>query len=121
MAIKGLVKNQTMRIKFKNAVIIWSILAVSLVGKDIVAEHTDYLDNASIKVPDKNEYPFIVDVSPMDAKIMVMNIAPKYTKGMILPKGEYDIKVSKYGYKSERIWVKHTDDTPHIIRLKKRG
>lgn len=114
-----------MKIKFKNAVIIWSILAVIIVGKDIVAEHTDYLDNtsfkASVKASDKGEYPFIVDVRPKDAKVMVMNIGPKYKKGMILPKGKYDIKVSKYGYKSERVWVNHTDNSPHIIRLKEKG
>jgi len=110
-----------MKIKFKNALIIWSILAVTLVAKDIVAEHTDYLDNASGKVTDKGEYPFIVNVSPSDATVMIMNIAPKYKQGMILPKGKYDIKVSKHGYKAKRVWVKHTDDSPYIIRLKERG
>lgn len=106
-----------MKIKFKNAVIIWSILAVSLIGKDIITEHANDFDNVSVKASDKGEYPFVITAHPMDAKIMIMNIKPKYKKGMVLPKGKYDIKVSQHGYKSERIWVKHTDDSPHIIRL----
>lgn len=121
MVAKGLVEDQKMKIKFKNALIVWFVLAVSIVGKDMVVEHAGYFDGDSTKEPDKGEYPFIIDVRPRDAKVMVMNIGPKYIKGMILPKGEYDIKVSRHGYETERMWVKHADDSPHVIRLKESG
>lgn len=110
-----------MKIKYKNAVIIWFVLAVSIIVKDIIVEQTDYLNNDPAKILDKGEYPFIVIVDPIDANVRIMNIKPKYKKGMILSKGKYDIEVSKYGYKSLRVWLEHTDDSEHIIKLKEKG
>ena len=81
-----------MKIKFKNAVIIWSILAVSLIGKDIITEHTNDVDNVSVKVSDKGKYPFVITVYPMDAKIMIMNIKPKYKKAWFFLKGNTILK-----------------------------
>ncbi|MEG3768799.1 hypothetical protein V5298_20085, partial [Alteromonas sp. 14N.309.X.WAT.G.H12] len=104
-----------MKIKFKNAVMIWSILAIALVGKDLFGQHTNHVVHTSSKGAEKAEYPFILDVQPTRAKVMIMNIAPKYKKGMLLPQGKYDIKVSLPGYKSKRVWINHTNDSPHVI------
>tara|TARA_B100000745_G_scaffold278974_1_gene210266 strand:+ start:400 stop:747 length:348 start_codon:yes stop_codon:yes gene_type:complete len=112
-----------MKIKFKHAVIIWSVLALTVVGVDIISEQPNYVDNASAKQSESNkgEYPFVVNAFPKDAKVRIMNIGPKYQEGMMLPKGKYDIEVSKDGYKPERVWVEHIDDSVHMIRLKRRG
>lgn len=110
-----------MKIKFKNALLIWFALASLVVGKDIVAENSNYYSNYFHGNLDQGKYSFIVDVYPDDAKIMIMNIEPKYKKGMALSRGKYDIKVSKKGYVTERIWIEHTDDSSKIIRLKEKN
>ncbi|MBM6551822.1 hypothetical protein [Marinomonas ostreistagni] len=110
-----------MKIKFKHAVFIWIALAFSVVAKDIVTENPRLLASAATDAPVQNEFPFVVDVSPAHANVMIMNIGPKYTKGMILPKGRYDVKVSLKGYYTQRGWIDHTDNSIYRITLERRN
>ena len=43
--------------------------------------------------------------SPEDARVRVLNIAPRYRPGMRLKPGSYHIEVAKAGYHAERRWV----------------
>ncbi|GMQ46919.1 hypothetical protein [Vibrio sp. 10N] len=66
------------------------------------------------------EVPFTVDTNAPNFKVRVMNIKPRYTSGMKLPVGNYDVEVSAPGYQSKRIWVAHNkQNQTHRIELSK--
>ncbi len=46
-----------------------------------------------------------VDVHPSNARVMIMNIKPKYVRGMALPAGRYHLKVSAQGHRTHEQWV----------------
>ena len=46
-----------------------------------------------------------VDTEPEGARVRVLNIEPKYSRGMELDPGRYHIEVSAEGYETERQWV----------------
>jgi len=66
-----------------------------------------YFSATEVKI--KESYPLIIKTVPYDAKIQIMNIIDKYTMGIELKPGEYDIRISKKGYKTQRfkIQMKH--------------
>ncbi|MCB5162597.1 hypothetical protein [Marinomonas algarum] len=115
-----------MKIKLKSIYIICIILASAVLVKDIFIEQNKTIKPTNIE---KNKnfsssndlFSFYIDVYPPESKIMVMNIKPKYRQGMLLPKGSYDIKISKQGYYNKRLWIQHKDNLPHVIKLEKRG
>jgi hypothetical protein len=43
--------------------------------------------------------------NPNDSQVRILNIGPKYKRGMLLKPGKYHVDVSKSGYKSVRKWV----------------
>ena len=47
----------------------------------------------------------IVKTMPLDARVRIMNIKPKYKDGIALDKGRYDIEVSKPGFATKRQWI----------------
>lgn len=49
--------------------------------------------------------PLYVMTVPVDAKVRIMNIEPRFYSGILLKPGRYDIEVSYPGYKSKRMWV----------------
>jgi len=49
-----------------------------------------------------------VDTRPSDAVIKILNIGPRYTRGMELAPGEYHVEVSKQGYETRKQWVSVT-------------
>ena len=56
-----------------------------------------------------------VQATPIDARIRIMNIKPIYRAGIELPLGEnYDILVTKKGYKSKRRWVRLTEPSQSL-------
>ncbi len=57
---------------------------------------------------------------PVDAKVQIMNIKPKYYDGIQLKKGTYRIRVSKDGYKTDNFEVDFLSDTIYPSVLKKR-
>jgi len=46
-----------------------------------------------------------VDTKPAEATVMVLNVMPKYHRGMELKEDRYHIQVSHPGYKRQRRWV----------------
>ena len=48
---------------------------------------------------DKKRFPLIVNTYPRDAKVRILNIGPKYQRGMLLPPKNYRIEVTRKGYK----------------------
>ncbi len=46
-----------------------------------------------------------VDTSPEDARIRILNITPRYQRGMILDLGRYHVEVSAPGYETAYFWV----------------
>lgn len=47
-----------------------------------------------------------VNTNPDGAKIRVLNIAPKYTQGMVLDPGSYHMEVSAPGYRTMNEWIR---------------
>ena len=61
-----------------------------------------------------------INTSPSSAKIRILNIGPRYSKGLELKPGRYHVDVSKSGYKSIRKWVVlGKEDKTISIALKK--
>ncbi|WGL17274.1 bifunctional serine/threonine-protein kinase/formylglycine-generating enzyme family protein [Microbulbifer bruguierae] len=50
-------------------------------------------------------YSLMVSAKPEDARIRIMNIVPRYSPGIALEPGRYDIEVSKPGYSTVRRWI----------------
>ncbi|HEW97181.1 MAG: hypothetical protein DRR00_19050 [Candidatus Parabeggiatoa sp. nov. 3] len=51
------------------------------------------------------KYRMSVNATPTNAKISIMNIKPKYRRGILLKAGKYKIKVSSPGCKTYRRWI----------------
>ncbi|MDX8395093.1 MAG: SUMF1/EgtB/PvdO family nonheme iron enzyme [Mariprofundaceae bacterium] len=74
---------------------------------------------AKSKPVDAPKYALTIDVIPSNAKVKVLNIGPKYQRGMLLKAGRYHVEVSKNGYESQRQWVvlkNHNVET--VMKLK---
>ncbi|MDH3601511.1 MAG: DUF1566 domain-containing protein [Candidatus Tectomicrobia bacterium] len=70
--------------------------------------------------PKVRRYPLIINVTPANSDIKIMNIQPKYFPGMTLAPGRYDLLVQKEGYEAVRRWVTIQDgDVSLAIRLQK--
>ncbi|WP_066964027.1 bifunctional serine/threonine-protein kinase/formylglycine-generating enzyme family protein [Microbulbifer sp. Q7] len=66
-------------------------------------------------------YALKVSAKPQDARIRVMNIVPRYTPGMALEPGRYDIEVSKAGFSTVRRWIEITSaDVNLAVELERR-
>ena len=50
-------------------------------------------------------YALMVSAKPGDARIRIMNIVPRYSPGIALEPGRYDVEVSKPGYSTVRRWI----------------
>ncbi len=58
-----------------------------------------------------------VNPDPADARVRIMNINPRYTPGIALAAGEYDVEVSQEGYFTYRQWIAVTEDTMLDVAL----
>lgn len=65
-------------------------------------------------------YSLTIHTNPLDARVRIMNIKPKYYNGIRLDPGRYDIMVDKYGYYSERFYVDLHDDSTYTSKLQKK-
>lgn len=54
-------------------------------------------------------YRLIINATPADSKIEVLNIEQTYHPGIALPPGLYDLQVSKKGYDKSRQWIRLKD------------
>lgn len=52
-----------------------------------------------------------ITASPADARIRILNIAPRYEFGMLLAPGPYHVDVSRPGYRSHREWLNLKDSS----------
>ena len=82
-----------------NKVFMWSILPIIA----IFMAMSYYFSNTEVEI--KPTYPLFVKVTPYDARIRILNIKPKYTMGIELKPGKYDILITKRGYKKQRFWI----------------
>lgn len=100
------------RIFFASAITIIAVLAAI----------TYYFAATTIEV--KERYPLFIETVPFDAKIEILNIKPKYTLGILLKPGEYNIKISKSGYETQRFLIKMGHENKiikrELLRTKKR-
>jgi formylglycine-generating enzyme required for sulfatase activity len=46
-----------------------------------------------------------VSIDPADALVRILNIEQRYTEGMLLNAGQYEIQVSKQGYETKSEWI----------------
>jgi hypothetical protein len=60
-----------------------------------------------------------IKVIPLDARIRIMNIKPKYYDGIKLKKGKYHIVISKDGYETLDQWISLNKDLVYVRALKK--
>lgn len=66
-------------------------------------------------------FSLLVSVKPDDARIRIMNIVPRYTPGIALEPGRYDIEVSKPGYSTVRRWIEiSTADINLAVELERK-
>ncbi len=63
-----------------------------------------YFSATEVRVRATN--PLIIEIEPYDARIQIMNIIEKYKMGIELKPGEYDIRISKKGYTTQRFKIK---------------
>ncbi|MGN7614138.1 caspase family protein [Magnetococcales bacterium HHB-1] len=76
----------------------------------------------SKQTPSAALYSFIVNSTPDDARIRILNIVPGYERGMKLEPKSYHIEVSKEGYHTKRRWVAIKDrDLVVSIALNRQG
>jgi hypothetical protein len=73
---------------------------------NLVEDTNKYIDLSSDEPVIKKKkavemYPLTINTIPSDAKVQIMNINPKYYDGIMLKKGIYNIRVSKYGYETQ--------------------
>lgn len=66
-------------------------------------------------------YPLTINTIPSDAKVQIMNINPKYYDGIMLKKGIYNIRVSKYGYETQEGTANPFEYTTYNVTLKKKN
>ncbi|WP_444893495.1 SUMF1/EgtB/PvdO family nonheme iron enzyme [Microbulbifer sp. TRSA001] len=50
-------------------------------------------------------YSLTINTEPSDARVRIMNIAPRYLPGLELGPGRYDVEVSKPGFSKVRQWI----------------
>ncbi|WP_346839879.1 SUMF1/EgtB/PvdO family nonheme iron enzyme [Microbulbifer sp. SAOS-129_SWC] len=75
-------------------------------------------DAAAAATP--TQFKLKVRARPSDARVRIMNITPRYSQGMELEPGRYDLLVSKRGYTPVRRWIEIDDsDLTVPVNLKR--
>lgn len=57
---------------------------------------------------------------PIDARVRIMNIKPKYYDGIRLARGRYDIRVDKQGFYTKNFYIILAKDSVYEARLIKK-
>jgi len=58
-----------------------------------------------------------ISTVPENAKIRILNIKPKYSEGMKLKNGKYNVEVSAEGYRKKRMWINFTSGMDNNINI----
>lgn len=61
-----------------------------------------------------NKYSLMINVTPANCKIRIMNISPKFKNGILLKPNKYDIYITHSGYHEYRKWVEIKDSDVNI-------
>jgi len=77
-------------------------------------------DSATPPTSKQSKYSLTINPTPSDAKIYIMNINPKYRRGMKLEKGSYTVKVMADGYKTKIKDIFLESDINYDIGLEKK-
>ena len=101
-----------------NKLFIASILPIVL----LIGAMSYYFSATKVEV--KETYPLFIETVPYDARIQIMNIIDKYKMGIELKPGEYDIRISKKGYTTQRFKIKMEHKNiimkRELVKIKKR-
>lgn len=82
------------------------------------------LSGTSIQAPlsTHQKIPFSVSPSPESANVRIMNISEKYSDGILLKPGRYDIEVSHNGFRTKRFWVDADKEFNEVaVQLSQKG
>ena len=81
-----------------------------------------YRGAAEARLAELRQQSFTVVVQPSGARVRILNIGPRYSAGMKLPAGEYEVEASAEGYATKKETVTHgSAPTEHRITLRKAG
>ena len=58
-----------------------------------------------VETTPEKRYKLTVNTVPEDARVLIMNIVPKFHQGILLTPGKYDLLVKKPGYPKLRQWI----------------
>ncbi|MBU0991079.1 MAG: caspase family protein [Proteobacteria bacterium] len=61
--------------------------------------------NFEIQEMDRNLGAVVINTTPENATVRILNIKPKFFQGMKLGAGEYDVEISAPGYQTQRMWL----------------
>jgi len=62
-------------------------------------------------------YSLTIQTNPVNARVRIMNIKPKYYDNIRLPEGRYDIMVNKLGFYSKRRYIYLSNDSSYLFVL----
>jgi hypothetical protein len=82
--------------------------------------NTSKIQTGNSKKKEKYKYPLTVKTVPSDARVMIMNIKPKYYDGIRLVKGKYKIRVVKKGYMTQNHIFDPSEKSTYTVILKKK-
>ena len=67
-----------------------------------------------------NLYSLNIETTPVNARVQIMNIKPKYYDGIRLKPRRYTIRVSQPGYHTENYYIDFQDDSTYVSTLQKK-
>ncbi len=62
-------------------------------------------EDTLVEATPKKRYKLTVNTVPEGARVLIMNIIPKFHQGILLKPGKYDLLVKKAGYPKMRQWI----------------
>ena len=97
------------------------ILILSITGCSSVDTYdTNKIHKTQLTTSQKtNFHNFIINATPSDSTIKIINIGQKYRPNIKLKSGKYDISVERKGYKKYRKLVQIESDLSIDVKLKK--
>ena len=73
---------------------------------DQAIDQPESTDAANASEPAPKNYSLTVNSTPSSAKVRILNIKPRYHRGMLLSPGAYHIEVSAAGHEPKRLWLR---------------
>ena len=96
----------------------WVILDNADINLDVNLITLDPATSASIlqsnQIPPEGKHALFINTQPMGASINFLNTNFSFKQGMHLPKGHYQLKISKPNYPARVEWISITDQDVHF-------